>query len=135
MKSAVVYLFTLSSLLTPILSSPVSNLRHPDGIPKRQAAPLCSAREKIPSLWAVDHLEINYTDDETVRPGNASFRLTDNLTGGGAKEELSCALRSNYVCEFKGTGLDKELGIWVQLNLGVASFTLTKGLEGCEGGR
>lgn len=133
MKSAIVSLFTFFSLPTPIISSPISNPPL-SGLLKRQTDPLCSTKEKIPSLWIIDHLTINYTDDETIRPGNASFRLTDNLKGG-IKEELSCALRANYVCEFKGTGSDKQLGIWVQLNLGVASFTLTRGLEGCEGSR
>ncbi|KAK4224372.1 hypothetical protein QBC38DRAFT_446491 [Podospora fimiseda] len=117
--------FTLSflSFLSSTLGSPLST---------RQVD--CTAENTIPSAWVIDKLSVNYTDDETIRPGKASFTLTDNQRK--TTENLRCDLRANYVCEFKGTPGDKDLGIWVQLNLGIASFTLNRTLVGCgEGGR
>jgi hypothetical protein len=115
----------LSYLLSPVLSNSI--------IP-RQVNPGCTTPETIPSLWVIDKLSVEYTEDETIRRGNASFTLTDNQRK--TKENLRCELRSNYVCEFQGTPEDRDLNIWVQLNLGVARFTLNRTLVGCaENGR
>ncbi|KAK4167492.1 hypothetical protein QBC43DRAFT_177225, partial [Cladorrhinum sp. PSN259] len=85
--------------------------------------------DTIPSLWVIDKLSVEYTEDETIRRGNASFTLTDNQRK--TAENLRCELRSNYVCEFQGTPEDRDLNIWVQLNSGMARFTLNRTLVGC----
>ncbi|KAK3990399.1 hypothetical protein QBC44DRAFT_239031 [Cladorrhinum sp. PSN332] len=116
--------FSFLPFLPATLAGPVSS---------RQVDPGCTSEDTIPSLWVIDKLSVDYTDDETVRRGNATFTLTDNQKG--TKENLRCELRANYVCDFQGTPGDKDLGIWLQLNLGVATFTLNKTLVGCaEGG-
>ncbi|KAK4172415.1 hypothetical protein QBC36DRAFT_197051 [Triangularia setosa] len=97
-----------------------------------------SARQHIicigdsqPGLWVVENLEVEYTGDEVLQRGNATFTLTNTNTK--VTETLRCSLRANYICEFYGTPSDPDLDIWLQLNLNVASFTLNKTLPGCLG--
>ncbi|KAK0736534.1 hypothetical protein B0T21DRAFT_332998 [Apiosordaria backusii] len=84
-----------------------------------------------PGLWVVENLEVEYTGDEVLQRGNATFTLTNTNTE--VTETLRCSLRANYICEFYGTPSDPNLDIWVQLNLNVATFTLNKTLPGCLG--
>ncbi|KAK4198086.1 hypothetical protein QBC40DRAFT_230639 [Triangularia verruculosa] len=84
-----------------------------------------------PGLWVVENLVVEYTGDEVLQRGNATFTLTNTDTE--TTETLRCSLRANYICEFYGIPSDANLDIWLQLNLNVASFTLNKTLPGCLG--
>ncbi|KAK3386797.1 hypothetical protein B0H63DRAFT_140891 [Podospora didyma] len=91
---------------------------------KSRTVPACVDSETIPNLWSVQELSVTYTDDELVSQGNASFILSNHVTR--YTESLRCSLRANYVCEFHGTPGDKDLEIWVQLNLQLASITISE---------
>jgi hypothetical protein len=93
------------------------------------ASPVCSEGTIIRDLWLVRQLNVSYTDDELVRPGNASWIITNTMKN--TTEQLTCPLRSNYVCEMNGTPQDPSLDIWLQINLDSASFTLNESLS-CE---
>ncbi|KAK4667683.1 hypothetical protein QC763_310662 [Podospora pseudopauciseta] len=84
-----------------------------------------------PGLWVVENLEVEYTGDEVLQRGNATFTLTNTNTE--VTDTLRCSLRANYICEFYGIPSDPNLDIWLQLNLNVASFTLNKTLPDCLG--
>ena len=113
---------------------------------RHAALPVCVPDQKIPHLWEISSFVVNYTPDETVRKGNASFTITNSLTG--KTEELECSLRFNYLCEFLSTagsrpgdsgsgGEGKEEGqgrnIWVQVNLLSASLTISESWD-CDPG-
>ena len=91
----------------------------------RQLPTICSEGDIIKDLWRVEHLNVTYTTDERVRPGNASF----SITTGTSTQRLFCTLRANYVCEMKETPGDPGLYIWLQINVGVASFSLDQSLS------
>ena len=91
----------------------------------RQLPTVCSEGDTIKNLWRVEHLNVTYTTDELVRPGNASF----SITTGTETQKLFCTLRANYVCEMKETPGDPGLYIWLQINVGVASFSLDQSLS------
>lgn len=74
---------------------------------------------------------MTYTADELVRPGNASFTISNKLTN--TTERLHCALRANYICEIKSSEGDNSFGIWLQINLDVATFTLNQSLPCGDG--
>lgn len=93
---------------------------------RQQSAPACSDGATIGDLWLVKDLNVTYTSDELVRPGNATFTITNNLTN--ETERIHCALRANYVCDIRGTPGDDSLTIWLQINLDVARFTLNQSL-------
>ncbi|GAB1312584.1 hypothetical protein MFIFM68171_02794 [Madurella fahalii] len=93
---------------------------------RQQPAPACSDGATIENLWLVKDLNVTYTSDELVRPGNASFTITNNLTN--ETERILCALRANYVCDIHGTPGDESLEIWLQINLDVARITLNQSL-------
>src|SRR5687767_6243269 len=63
----------------------------------RQPSVACSDGATIEGLWLVDQLNVRYTQDELVQPGNATWRITNTLTN--TTERLRCPLRSNYRCE------------------------------------
>jgi hypothetical protein len=75
----------------------------------------------------VERLNVTYTRDELVTPGNASWTITNTLTN--TTQQLRCNLRANYACEFKETPADAGLHIWLQINLDVASFYLNQSLS------
>ena len=93
----------------------------------QQSAPACVEGATIENLWRVQQLNVNYTDDERVRRGNATFTITNNLTN--ITESIRCSLRANYVCEVYGTPAQETLQIWLQINLGVARFTLNQTVD------
>ncbi|KAL1841796.1 hypothetical protein VTJ49DRAFT_6549 [Mycothermus thermophilus] len=95
----------------------------------RQATPVCTDGGTIENLWLVEELQVAYTHDERVRPGTASWRITNTVSG--AVEELSCNLRANYICELAGTPTDPSLQVWLQINLDVARITINQSLP-CE---
>lgn len=97
----------------------------------RQTGQRCIAEDQIKTLWVVDKLNVHYTGDETVRPGNATFTLTH--ADKKVTEDIKCSLRANYVCEIYGTPADAQLHIWLQLNLNVGTFTLNRTLSDCLG--
>lgn len=88
---------------------------------------ICSEGASITNLWLVERLNVSYTDDELVRPGNASWTLTNTMLN--TTERLTCPLRANYVCEMDGTPQDKGLYIWLQINLDEARFTFNESLS------
>ncbi len=99
----------------------------------RQSETVCSDGATIEKLWLVEHLNVTYTENELVRPGNASWTITNNLAK--TTEHLSCALRANYICELNGTPGDAGLHIWVQINLDVAAFSMNQTIPcGSSGG-
>jgi hypothetical protein len=69
---------------------------------------------------------VAYTDNELVRPGNASWTITNNMTK--ASKRIDCALRANYICELESTLGDESLHLWLQINLDVATFTINQSL-------
>ncbi|KAK3371076.1 hypothetical protein B0T24DRAFT_721271 [Lasiosphaeria ovina] len=89
-----------------------------------RAAPACVDSETIVDLWSVQGLSVAYTHDELVRQGNATFTLANTRTG--YRETLRCALTFNSLCEFHGTPGDKDLQLWLQLNLELASITINQ---------
>lgn len=91
----------------------------------------CTSGATIPNLWSVSDLVVAYTEDETIRKGNASFTVTD--TRSHRTQHLRCTLRFNYLCEFLGTPDDKGLHIWVQVNLLATAITFNQPWE-CDGG-
>ncbi|KXX82010.1 hypothetical protein MMYC01_201515 [Madurella mycetomatis] len=93
---------------------------------RQEPGPACSDGATIENLWLVKDLNVTYTSDELVRPGNATFTITNNLTN--ETERIHCALRANYVCDIRGTPGDDSLSIWLQINLDVARFTLNQSL-------
>jgi hypothetical protein len=119
-----------TTLATAILPSSASNAtpiasRDPRTLAEiRQASPSCSDGETIKNLWLVEQLNVTYTSDERVKPGNASFTLTNTLAH--TTERIGCSLRANYICELHGTPGDASLYIWLQINLDVARFTLNQ---------
>jgi len=120
-----------SSATTPSSRSR-SRLHNPNLniIARREGEEACNAGTNIPNLWSISDLTVAYTEDETVRKGNASFTVTD--TRSKRVQHLQCTLRFNYLCEFLGTPEDKELYIWVQVNLLAAAITVTQPWS-CEG--
>ncbi len=112
-------------LLWPAVNNALATspkIREPSEI--RQLPTVCSEGDTIKNLWRVEHLNVTYTTDELVRPGNASF----SITTGTSTQQLFCTLRANYVCEMKETPGDPGLYIWLQINLDVASFSLDQSL-------
>ncbi|KAK3343418.1 hypothetical protein B0T25DRAFT_634527 [Lasiosphaeria hispida] len=103
----------LSTLITTLLS-PIS------AIPTTRAA--CVPGQTLPSLWTIPSITIVYTPDELLRPGNATFTLTN--TAAATTETIHCPLRFNSLCELAGTPADKDLHLWLQVNLQVASLTI-----------
>ncbi|KAK4236971.1 hypothetical protein C8A03DRAFT_45131 [Achaetomium macrosporum] len=99
-------------------------------ITPRQSPSACSDGATIENLWLVERLNVTYTSDELVRPGNASWTITNTLTN--TTERLSCTLRANYICELNGTPGDASFHIWLQINLDIATFTLNQSLP-CRG--
>ncbi|KAK3304959.1 uncharacterized protein B0T15DRAFT_256332 [Chaetomium strumarium] len=95
-------------------------------IAPRQSPSACSDGTTIENLWLVERLNVTYTSDELVRPGNASWTVTNTLTN--TTERISCTLRANYICELNGTPGDASFHIWLQINLDVATFTLNQTL-------
>ncbi|SPQ27117.1 42ad1a92-c87c-4516-8d7d-6c71e4c7b4be [Thermothielavioides terrestris] len=114
-------------------ASAAHNHRRQALIAPPQTAPACSDGATIKNMWLVERLNVTYTGDERVQPGNASWTITNTLTN--TTERLRCALRANYLCEFNGTLGNSSLHIWLQINLDVASFTLNQSLPcGSEAG-
>ncbi len=91
----------------------------------RQLPTVCSEGDTIKNLWRVEHLNVTYTTDELVGRSNASFTITSL----GTTQRLVCTLRANYVCEMKETLGYPGLYIWLQINVGVASFSLDQSLS------
>jgi len=89
-----------------------------------QGAAVCSEGTNIPNLWSFQSLVVDYTEDETVRQGNASFSITNTLTS--RTDNLRCSLIFNSLCEVFGTPSDKDLHIWVQVNWGAAAITIAQ---------
>jgi hypothetical protein len=99
---------------------------------RRQPFPTCSDGATIEGLWLVDQLNVTYTEDELVQPGNATWRITNTLTN--TTERLRCPLRSNYRCEINGSPEDDSLRIWLQINIDLATFSINQSLPcGNEG--
>lgn len=99
---------------------------------RRQPSPTCSDGATIEGLWLVDQLNVTYTEDELVQPGNATWRITNTLTN--TTERLRCPLRSNYRCEINGSPEDDSLRIWLQINIDLATFSINQSLPcGNEG--
>ncbi|KAL2261100.1 hypothetical protein VTK26DRAFT_4701 [Humicola hyalothermophila] len=96
----------------------------------RQATADCSEGAVIEDLWLVKNLNVNFTDDERVRQANATFTITSSLTD--TTETIHCPLRANYICEVYGTPAQDNLQIWLQINLGIAKFTLNQTVD-CSG--
>ncbi|KAK0667083.1 hypothetical protein QBC41DRAFT_141945 [Cercophora samala] len=118
---------SLVTALVPLLPA-ISATPAPSHLSPRQQ--ICIG-DSQPGLWVVENLTVEYTGDEVLQRGNATFALTNTNTE--VTETLRCSLRANYICEFYGTPSDPNLDIWLQLNLNVASFTLNKTLPGCLG--
>jgi hypothetical protein len=93
-------------------------------VERRQTTAACSDGSTIKSLWQITELNVTYTGNELVRPGNASFTITNNLTN--TTERVRCTLRANYLCEVSGTLGNDSLHLWLQINLDVATFTLNQ---------
>jgi hypothetical protein len=100
-------------------------------IASRHSAPACADGTTIENLWLVERLNVTYTSDELVHPGNASWSITNTLTN--TTERINCTLRANYICELNGTPGDASFHIWLQINLDTATFTLNQTLP-CRNG-
>lgn len=101
----VVKLQTALSLMTALLSHDVL------------ASPLSNRADacQVPS-WSVQDVSVTYSDD-TNTPGLASFSITNSVTH--QHESLKCDLLFNTLCRVDGTPLDKNLSIYLQVNLWV----------------
>ncbi|KAK0610137.1 hypothetical protein B0T17DRAFT_658662 [Bombardia bombarda] len=91
----------------------------------------CANGATIPNLWSVQDLSVTYTNDETIGPGRANFTISNTQTN--YTETIRCNLRANYVCELKGTPGDKDLHLWLQVNLQDGSVTFDHPWP-CDGG-
>ncbi|KAM7189425.1 hypothetical protein V8F20_010155, partial [Naviculisporaceae sp. PSN 640] len=87
-------------------------------------AELCADNATVKDLWTVESLRVTYASDLTSGSGRSTFKLTNTRTN--FSEELSCALRANYVCEYKGTPADPGLNIWMQLHIETAFVTINQ---------
>jgi hypothetical protein len=97
------------------------------GVAIQQLSPACSDGATIEGLWLVDQLNVTYTEDELVKPGNATWRMTNTLTN--TTERLRCPLRSNYRCEINGSPEDDSLRIWLQINIDLATLSINQSLS------
>lgn len=80
-------------------------------------SPRADPRCEVPS-WSVQDVSVTYSDDDTETPGLASFNITNSVTH--QHESLTCQLLYNTLCRIEGTPLDKDLHIYLQVNLWVA---------------
>ncbi|KAK4210555.1 hypothetical protein QBC37DRAFT_254281, partial [Rhypophila decipiens] len=85
---------------------------------------LCADSATVKDLWTVQGLKVTYASDLTRDSGKSTFKLTNTRTN--FSEELSCSLRANYVCEYKGTPADPGLNIWMQLHIEKAYVTINQ---------
>ena len=119
--------FSIGALYANLVNAAPAGHQHGVApVSSRQSFPVCTDGSIIKNMWLVDQLNVAYTSDELVRPGNASFAITNNLTN--TTETIRCSLRANYVCEVHGTPGYDSLQIWLQINLDVARFTLNQSL-------
>ena len=108
----------LSSLIAPLLffqavASPIASIDN------------CTV---FPS-WTITNFKSN-TTDSVGTVGSASFKLTNNLSGGS--DELTCTLQANYRCTIAGTPSDQNLTINVAIRASWLTFLLDKAVE-CPG--
>lgn len=131
LKSIIGNALLSAASLWPVVSAAVA-ARDARGLTAiRQAGPACTEGSIIKNLWFVEKLNVTYTRDELVKPGNASWAITNTLTN--TTQQLRCNLRANYACEFKGTPGDAGLYIWLQINLDVAAFYLNQSVSCATG--
>jgi hypothetical protein len=123
LNKAIAFGILLAQLLR---GTPLTHRETTTPITLRQPPPTCSGGTTIEDLWVVDQLNVTYTHDETVRPGNAAWRLANTMTSD--VEVLRCNLRANYICELNGTPGDSGLHVWLQINLDVARITINQSL-------
>lgn len=126
-------LLAMVLLLWPAVVSARTTSRGPWDLsePRQSATPDCSDGSTIKNLWLVERLNVTYSRDELVVPGNASFTVTNTLAN--TTERITCNLRANYRCELKGTPGDASLYIWLQINLDVASLSLNQTVSCASG--
>lgn len=92
----------------------------------KKEGPACTDGATIEDLWLVERVNVTHTNDELVKPGSASWTVTNTLTN--LTERLTCTLRANYICEMNGTPEDETFHVWLQINLNVAVFTFNQSL-------
>ena len=110
--------------LTSFTTALVVPTRNNAGLAARQLENCSPAPAVIENLWTVDNLQVNYTNDETVRLANVTFVLLNTQTK--YRETVGCSLRFNSICEIDGTPGDKQLSLYVQFMLDVAYITITQ---------
>lgn len=57
----------------------------------RQSPPICSDGAIIKNLWLVEQLNVTYTSDELVKPGNASWTIKKHVSQHNRKDSLLIA--------------------------------------------
>jgi hypothetical protein len=125
MRPAFRKFLALSALLWPDVNGIPATIRTSGPpIAPQESVSGCSNGATIEDLWLVDHLNVTYTDNELVRPGNASWTITNNMTN--ASKRIDCVLRANYICELESTLGNESLHLWLQINLDVATFTINQ---------
>ena len=72
-----------------------------------ESLPVCL----LPS-WTISGLEVHYSDDSPVIPGNTTFSLTSSLSN--TTEEITCPVPFNYACRLNGTPKNKDLNLQIQ---------------------
>ncbi|KAK0733198.1 hypothetical protein B0T26DRAFT_669628 [Lasiosphaeria miniovina] len=124
-------------LLAALLPATALPHHHQPAAPSPRQSPtpsastaVCTDGATIPNLWSVHDLHIAYSHEGLSAGGNASFAVTDTRTN--TTEAVWCALRLNYQCQVDGTPGNKNLSIWMQLNL-AAYFTFSLA-QACAGG-
>jgi len=119
-------LVAVLSFLTVVEAAPPPHWHHNI----RQALPeFCINGATVRNLYAFNDLKIYYSGSGS---GNATFSLTNMETK--QTETLSCNLRIAYQCQFDGTPGNKDLQVWLQLNLAAYfSFSQNRACNGTTG--
>jgi len=115
----------LLSTLTTFLAATAPSRREV----RSSAADSCIDGAKLPNLWSVQDIQIAYARGDGGPPSNATFTFTD--LRANQTDSLQCNLRANYQCQINGTPKNKDITIWLQLNL--LAYVSVSQMERCEG--
>ena len=77
---------------------------------------------QMPS-WTLQSVAATYSDD-TYTPGIAAVTITNSITN--TTESFDCPLSFNTLCQLDGTPGDKDLRVYMQINMEAASISFNK---------